>query len=64
MTLGVKPVGLNEVEDRFKQDNYLCDGSRLVISSNELDAVRIAEFEASQQTDCLNAIVATIDIVA
>ena len=42
---------------------YLCYGTRLVISANELHAIWIAQFKACQKGDCFHAEESPVNII-
>ena len=43
---------------------HLCDLTRLVVASEDGDALRVADFESDEEGDSLDGEVSTIDVVA
>lgn len=43
---------------------YLCDLSRLVISSKNRDTIAVTNFQGHEKSDCLDGVVPAIDIVS
>lgn len=61
----VPDVGVTILARAFSVEAIrLCYASRFMVSSNEIDSMRVSEFQANKQGNSLDAKEATIDVVA